>query len=248
MLSDLDFKQFARQIAFSEIGEVGQKQLLSLKVLIVGVGGLGCSVAQILVRAGVRHLVIIDPDTVARSNLPRQILYHDDDIGSPKVVAAKKKLMELSPLLQCRTVHRLACEGVLHGEVALADIVVDCTDNREARLLINRTCLQANVPLISGACIGWEGVQMQFAFHEKNVGCYECLFPTPTLEPNRNCQSDAIASPVVTVVAARQALMVLRFGWGVSLPWQTLFSWRANTDYHCSVEWSADPQCSICGQ
>jgi sulfur carrier protein ThiS adenylyltransferase len=247
MLSDLDFEQFSRQIAFSDIGEVGQKRLFSLKVLIIGVGGLGCSVAQILVRSGVRHLVIMDSDTVSLSNLPRQVLFKKNDLGIAKVIMAKIALKEMSKSLHCRTVNRMASESILTCEVPLADIVVDCTDNRGSRLLINQVCLSQRIPLISGACIGWQGMQMQFAFHQQNTGCYACLFPTEIIKPT-NCESDAITLPLVSLIAARQAFMVLRFGWGLTLPWQTLFHWQVQTDEHQSIKWSSDPQCAVCGQ
>lgn len=247
MLNDNDFLRFSRQIALPEVGEEKQKSLAEKSILIVGVGGLGCHVAEILVRSGIRQLTLIDDDVVCVSNLPRQSLFTSEDVGRLKSERAKARLETIDAALRCRIVTRQANNALLRLEVPLVDMVIDCTDNRETRLAINQACLNAAVPLISGACIEWQGLQMQFPFHHQTTGCYACLFPTEKETP-QNCQSASISAPLVGMVAARQAMVALKIGWKMPISWQTLWHYDAKKDRTQNIQWQADPYCSVCGK
>lgn len=174
-LSDNELMRYARQILLNDWDMDAQLRLKSSRVLIVGVGGLGCPVLQILARAGVGSMHLIDFDVVSCSNLQRQTLFRESDVGQPKVVVASRALAMHNEFID-----------ITHQDVELnadnitaiigrsgADLVIDCTDNFTSRYLINQTCRTLGLPLLSNSAIGEVG---QIALFDKQTGCYECLF------------------------------------------------------------------------
>ncbi len=252
MLNDRDFLRYQRQISLTEIGERGQQQLREATVLIIGCGGLGSAASLYLASAGVGTLVIVDHDVVDSSNMQRQVVYREGDVGQEKVVAMAAQLKGLNAECRVRTLNKKLAEGQLSLEVMMADLVLDCTDNLPTRQMINRVCFQQSTPLVSAAAIGWQGQFAVFDYSESEdaKGCYRCLYPFDELPQAKSCVESGIIGPVVGTLGNYQALAAIQklatgqFHFqtsqlhifdGLSLQWQRL-------------EIAKDAQCSTCAE
>ncbi|MCH7423243.1 HesA/MoeB/ThiF family protein [Shewanella sp. MM_2022_3] len=216
-LADKDFIRYSRQIFLPEVGETGQLQLKQAHVLIVGLGGLGQLAAQYLACAGVGRLTLVDGDRVELSNLPRQLLFNDDDIDHHKALIAKQKLAvlahgcEIDAFAEHLTLEsaNTVFSGLLtHGEETR--LVLDCTDNLTARHCINRLCIEHALPLVSASIAAFNG--QLFAVEQRRFpagGCYHCIFPSNTRAP-QNCSSQGVLGPSVGVMASMQALLAMQ--------------------------------------
>jgi molybdopterin/thiamine biosynthesis adenylyltransferase len=179
-LSETQRNRYSRHLMLSEIGESGQKKLLEARVLVVGLGGLGSPISYYLSAAGVGCLGIIDSDVVDISNLQRQIIHSTDTIGMPKVLSAKQTINRLNPDVKVITYQdRLTDENSV-DIVQGYDVVVDASDNFQARYVINDACLASNKPYVHGSIFQFEG--MATVFFPKEGPCYRCLYPTPPPE------------------------------------------------------------------
>ena len=216
-LSDDQLLRWACQVLLPEIGVEGQRRLLAGRVLIAGVGALGCGVAAHLTAAGVGTLVLADHDTVELGNLHRQGLYSTQDVGELKVAAAARRLRALHPGVTIETHPEALDEARARTLAAPLDVVVDCTDTFESRYAINRACLAAGVPLVHGACLGFEGRVMTIA---PGVGpCFRCLCPeAPSPGEQPRCSQLGILGPVAGMVAAAQAVEVMKLLLGIPEP------------------------------
>jgi molybdopterin-synthase adenylyltransferase len=199
--------RYSRHISLSQVGAHGQEKLLSSKILIVGLGGLGCAAAYYLAAAGVGTLYLSDNEIVELSNLQRQILYTTEDVGTLKTVAAKKHLLALNPELQIHTL-----PGFPVKELSDVDIVLDCTDNFATRFAINHACVEYKIPLISGSALAWKGQVGFFNLENENNACYACLYPEQTNESAQpeNCENNGVMGPLVGIVGNMQALLALK--------------------------------------
>jgi len=236
-----DLSRYARQIVLPEIGVAGQTALRDSRVLLVGLGGLGCPAARYLAGAGIGTLMLADRDRVERSNLPRQTLYAEADVGRLKVDAAIAHLAQVDASVQFTGLH--TAEATL-AAVREADVVLDCTDNFEARFALNRACVMARKPLVSGAAIRWEG---QIAAFDLRRGgpCYACLYPD-TGESAEACEDAGIVGPVVGVVGAMQALLALQLLLGHADVASRLHRWDARHGDWRKLAVVRDPQCPHC--
>ncbi|RTZ14170.1 HesA/MoeB/ThiF family protein [Vibrio aquaticus] len=212
MLSDQQFLRYQRQISIPEIGETGQLQLSKAHVLIIGCGGLGSAASLYLAAAGVGKLVIVDDDDVDCSNLQRQVIYREGDIGASKTTAVTKQLSQVNHLVQVRAINKRLDKSQLLLEVMLADVVLDCSDNMPTRQLINSACFERSTPLISAAAIGWQGQFAVFDFqaYEGDQPCYRCLFPFDELPRAQSCSENGIVGPVVGTLGNYQALAAIQ--------------------------------------
>ena len=203
--------RFSRQIVLKDIGILGQKKILSSKVLIIGAGGLGSSVAEFLTRAGIGSLVIIDNDKVSLSNLHRQSLYNTSDIGKFKVKIAKNKLKKINPNTKVITYKiRLSSENfkkIIHDY----DYVVDGSDNFTTKFLLNDYCLKFKKVLVTGAISKFDGHIFTFNFKNKKIPCLRCFFQESNLSDDLlNCESEGILGTVAGIVGTIQANEVLK--------------------------------------
>lgn len=146
-MNDRDFMRYSRQILLSDIAIEGQQKLLSRRVLLVGLGGLGSPAALYLAGAGIGTLVLADDDEVHLSNLQRQILFTTDDIARPKSQVTQRRLSRLNPDIDIIALQQRLTGEALHHAVAQADVVLDCTDNMATRQEINAACVTHNTPL-----------------------------------------------------------------------------------------------------
>jgi len=211
-LSDKDLLRYGRQIFLKEVDIEGQELLSKAHVVVMGVGGLGSLSSAYLAGAGIGKLTLVDDDSVEVSNLHRQLLYTENDIGKEKVVAAKRRLLESNTSCQIEVVnHRLNEEGLvkLYSE---ASLVIDGTDNFASRFLINRACVKSSTTLVSAAITMFSGQMSTFDYAE-NSPCYACLFSEDgMLQAEENsCADNGVLGPAVGVMASYQALHALKY-------------------------------------
>lgn len=201
----------ARQKGLTEVGATGQARLSRARVLVVGLGGLGCPAALYLAGAGIGHLTLVDGGLVELSNLHRQILFTADEIGAPKAEAAATRLRRHNPQIEV-TAHQ--AEFGHHNARALVtgrDIVLDCTDNFATRFLIHDVCLALGVPLVSAAVHRFEGTLD--VFRKNTGGCLHCQWPgrTPAeLDVAGNCDGAPVFGPTVGALGIMQAAEVVK--------------------------------------
>lgn len=203
-------ERYSRQMLFQPIAETGQHRLQQSKVAIIGCGALGTAVVETLVRAGVGTIYLADRDYVESSNLQRQQLFTTSDANEqlPKVVAAKKRLLEIDPKCTVYTYLQHVDAQLAAYFAERVDVLIDATDNFETRLLINDISYQTGIPWVHGACVGSSGVV--FPFRPGETACFRCLLPVlPSL--NETCDTAGIIAPAVQVTAALQSAEVLKF-------------------------------------
>jgi len=203
--------RYSRQERFTPIGRKGQERLRAARVLVVGCGALGSALAETMVRAGVGRLTVVDRDLVETSNLQRQTLFEEEDAARarPKAVAAEARLRRLNS--------DVAVSGVVvdvdptnaDGVVGEADLVLDGTDNFEARYLVNDVCLRARVPWVYGACVAAHGTAL--AIRPGRTPCLRCVLgERPASGSAETCDTVGVVGPIVQVVAGVQAAEALK--------------------------------------
>ncbi len=196
--------RYDRQIRLPAITEVGQQKLLDANVLIIGMGGLGSPVAMYLAAAGVGHLTLSDFDVVESSNLQRQVIHTEQTVGQLKVDSARAFIKSLSPHTNVTTIDHELSDDELLEQVRQADVVIDCTDNFPSRFELNRACLKAKKPLVSGAAIRQEGQVTTFDSRQEDSPCYHCLYPDTGVE-SATCSMEGVVAPVVGIIGTMQA-------------------------------------------
>lgn len=204
-------RRYVRQTRFAPLGQVGQQRLMAGRALVCGCGALGSVLANLLVRAGVGTVRIVDRDFVELSNLQRQVLFDEEDAaaGQPKAVAAAAKLARINSAV---TVEPVVADVNFRNLAQLADgmqVIVDGTDNFETRFLINDFGLQSGVPWVYGGCVGAEGQTMTIV--PRRTACLRCLIrdcPPPGSTPT--CDTVGILGPIVGVIASIQALEAIK--------------------------------------
>ena len=207
-INKLDLKRFSRQIILKKIGIIGQKKILNSKVLIVGLGGLGCPLLVYLANTGVGKIGIVDNDRVEVSNLNRQILFNASDIGKFKVNQAKKFINKISKNIEIEKFNTKINSQNIQRIFKKFDIICDGTDNFETRLLINDYSKIMKKILISGAINKFDGHLFKFDFRSKSP-CFRCFMPEVPIS-NNNCSEDGVSSPVAGIIGSLQANEVLK--------------------------------------
>ncbi|MBN6074572.1 molybdopterin-synthase adenylyltransferase MoeB [Aggregatibacter actinomycetemcomitans] len=200
--------RYNRQIVLKDIDFDGQEALKGSKMLIVGLGGLGCAASQYLAVAGVGHLTLLDFDTVDISNLQRQVLHDDSRLGMPKVDSAKLTLQRLNPHIEVDTINQLLDEQQLKELVGKFDVMLDCTDNVTTRNQLDSACAAHKIPLVSGAAIRMEG-QVSVFTYEDDTPTYHSLsrlFGDNAL----SCVEAGVLAPIVGLVGSIQALEAIK--------------------------------------
>jgi molybdopterin-synthase adenylyltransferase len=237
--------RYARHVALPEVGAAGQERLARARVLVVGLGGLGCPAAQYLAASGVGTLLVNDFDTVDESNLPRQILYGPADVGKLKVEVARSRLAALNPEARIRPLAERLETDALAAIVAEVDVALDGSDNFPTRLGVNRACVAQRVPLVSGAALRFEG---QLAVFPNAPGgpCYECLYDDED-EWLGNCRGNGVLAPVTGVIGTMMALEAIKLLLGLeSGAHNRLLLWDAKRGEWHDVTLKPDPDCAVC--
>jgi adenylyltransferase/sulfurtransferase len=246
-LSKEKAERFIHHLALPEIGEGGQTQLGQSSVLIVGLGGLGAANALLLASAGFGRLGLVDFDSINLSNLPRQVLYRHNEIGSAKVMAARESLLERNQdILIDVYKHPLNSENA-GNLIAEYDIVVDGTDNLATRSLINRNCVEFNKPFVFGAVEGFDG---QVSVLCTNQGpCLSCLYPeSGKVALNHQLEHHQVISTLPTMISAIQSTETIKLLLGIGDPLigRLLLINALRSDFN-TVKVEKKLHCPICG-
>ena len=204
-------ERYSRQIILKNIGVLGQKKILNSKVLIIGMGGLGCPIAEFLTRSGIGVLGIVDDDIVSISNIHRQSLYDEKDLNKSKVKIAQKKLKNINPKTKVSTYNfRLDKKNFLKI-IKDYDYIVDGTDNFESKFLINDISLKYKKFLVTGAISKFDGHIFSFNFNNKKDPCLRCFYQEQTITDDvLNCEYEGILGTVAGIIGTMQANEILK--------------------------------------
>lgn len=209
-MNDQQLLRYSRHILLPEIGIEGQERIASAHVLIVGAGGLGSPAALYLASAGVGRIVLADGDSVDLTNLQRQILHTTASIGEAKALSGQHTLGLINPEVQVVPLQQRLEDGMLHEQVAQADVILDCSDNFATRHALNRACVQQGKPLISGAGIRFDGQVSVFDLRKRESPCYNCLFPEDAETEEARCAVMGVFAPLTGIIGAVQAAEALK--------------------------------------
>jgi adenylyltransferase/sulfurtransferase len=246
-MDDSQLLRYSRHLLLDELGPDAQQRFSAAHALIVGIGGLGNPAAQFLASAGIGTLTLCDADAVDLTNLQRQILFSMPEVGMPKVDAAARRLAAVNPEVRLIALQQRVGATELARLVAAADVVLDCTDNFATRHAINRACVRAQRPLVSGAAIRFDGQLAVFDTRRADSPCYHCLFGEGDELEETRCATMGVFAPLVGIVGATQAAEALKLvaGIGDSLAGRLLLldalamQWR-------EVRVPRDPACPVC--
>jgi sulfur carrier protein ThiS adenylyltransferase len=215
-LNHQEFLRYSRQMMVEDMGEDAQERLKNSTAVIVGLGGLGCPASLYLAAAGFGKLILIDGDEIELSNLQRQILFRESDVGSLKAKVASKRLSKLNPKVAFDVLLENVDRQDLVGLVDEAAVILDCTDNMETRQEINRTAVAYNKPLISAAAMGWEGQLLEIRTDIDGAACLACAYGLEDAEPLLNCSTAGVMGPVLGVMGSMQAIRAIQIAAGNS--------------------------------
>ena len=250
MRPDLDPEQldrYSRHIIMNDVGPEGQAALLDTDVLVVGAGGLGAPVLQYLAAAGIGRLGIVDDDVVERSNLQRQVIHRDDDVGRPKVDSAAEFVTGLNPDVAVDR-HELRLERENAADlVADYDIVVDASDNFATRFLVNDACTLSGTPFSHGAIFQFEGQVTTFS---GDSPCYRCLFPEAPPEGTvPDCATAGVLGVLPGTIGCMQATEVVKLAmdYGETLEGRLIAYDAAEMSFE-EIPVAANPECPVCGE
>jgi len=208
-LNDEELSRYSRQILMPEVDYTGQLKLSQSHAIIFGLGGLGSPASLYLAATGIGKLTLVDFDEVDDSNLQRQIVHREVNIGQTKVESAKQTLASLNHHIEIETLAKKLNEQEIIDLVKTANVVLDCTDNFASRFALNQACFQTKTPLVSGAAIRWEGQLSTYDFRIENNPCYQCLYPQDSGQ-ELTCSQSGVLSPVVGMVGSMQAIEAIK--------------------------------------
>lgn len=246
-MKDDQLLRYSRQIMLPQVDIAGQQALLDSHVLIIGAGGLGSPASMYLAAAGVGRLTLVDNDTVELSNLQRQLAHAESDLGANKVDSAAATLRAINSDVEVVALNRRVGTAELGELVSSADVVLDATDNVETRFAINRACLAAKVPLVSGAAIRLEGQIAVFDSRQSDSPCYECLYKGGE-GGDLTCADNGVFAPVVGIIGSMQALEALKLiaQFGDTLVGRLLLFDASSMQWR-EMKLPRDPNCLACG-
>ena len=210
-LTKKELEKFSRQIILKNIGLSGQKKIKNSKVLIIGVGGLGCPVAEALARAGVGKIGIVDNDLVNLSNIHRQSLFDMTNLNKPKVKIAKLKLKKINSNISVQDYNLRLEKNNFKKIIKKYDYIVDGSDNFETKFLINDFCIKFKKNLVVGAISKFDGHIFSYDFKNKNEACLRCFYQEDSiLDDNLNCEFEGVVGTVANIVGNIQANEILK--------------------------------------
>lgn len=244
-LSDEELSRYSRQILLSEVDYDGQLKLTESHAIIVGLGGLGSPVSLYLAAAGIGSLTLIDFDKVDDSNLQRQIVHREHNIGMPKVESAKENLEALNHHINIQTIDKQLDEAEMQALIKTADVVIDCTDNFTTRFTLNRICHTTKTPLVSGAAIRLEGQLSTYDFRKEHSPCYQCLYNEDSGQ-ELTCSQNGVLAPVVGMIGSMQAIEAIKALLGKPTLTGKLMIIDAYTMNIRTLNLKKDPNCPVC--
>jgi molybdopterin/thiamine biosynthesis adenylyltransferase len=234
-------ERYKRQIILPEIGTKGQERLSASKALVVGTGGLGSPVLYYLTAAGVGHIHIMDSDTVEITNLNRQFLHFEQDIGSEKSRSAKNKLTQFNGEIEVSASTIRLKEENVQESIAGYDIVISCVDNVQTRILLNKNCVQCGIPLVDGGAQGFNGYIMLVL--PGITPCYHCIFPEAKQEPG----SIGVLGATAGVIGSIMAAQAIKYLIGTLNGFEFLYVDLSSLSF-TSIQAKRNPTCPVCGK
>jgi molybdopterin/thiamine biosynthesis adenylyltransferase len=247
-LTPTELDRYARHIVLREIGGPGQKKLRKAKVLVIGAGGLGAPVLQYLAAAGVGTIGVIDDDTVSLSNLQRQVLFDEDQLGKPKVFAAQQRLKLLNPFVDVLPYNRRLTADIAEELFADYDLVLDGTDTFASREIVNAACVATKTPLVWGAISQWEG-QVTVFDPSSGAPCFQCVFPAPPADGQApTCAEAGVMGALPGVIGSMMAAEAIKLitGAGTVLKGELLI-FDALEGQTRKFRIQRNPDCPVCG-
>ena len=247
MLSDAELDRYARQIILPAFGGAGQAKLRAAHVAIIGAGGIGCPAITYLAAAGVGRLTIIDGDVVELSNLQRQPLFTDADIGAPKARVAADAARRINPHVEAITVAQRIDTGNAEALLAGASLILDGCDNFATRLTVNRASVAQHIPLLSAAIGAFEGQVALYEGWRSDSPCYACLVGDDPDRPGINCAEQGVMGALAGMIGTIAALEAVRAlsGWGQPLTGKLAIVDMLDRRWR-EVAVAKDPECPIC--
>lgn len=248
MISGKEYIRYSRQIMLEEHGEQGQEKLRDATAVVIGIGGLGCPASQYLATAGVGRLILVDDDKVEATNLHRQILFGDEQVGLAKVEAARQRLNQLNPGVLVETCNQRVSPENLGELTQQADVILDCTDNIDSRYAINSAAFEHRKKLVSGSAIRYEAqiISFDFSLSESN-GCYQCLVPDAT-DASFNCATAGVLGPILGIAGSMQALSAIKGLTGNGYVHNLWQCFDGRNQQWVSLKHRGDNQCPVCSQ
>jgi adenylyltransferase/sulfurtransferase len=233
----------------NEFGEEAQERLLAARALVVGAGGLGSPALMYLAAAGVGRITLCDADRVDLTNLQRQIVHRQSSVGRAKVASAAETLKAINPEVQVDAVEERVDGERLAALVRAADVVLDCSDNFATRHAINRACVSARRPLVSGAGVRFDGQVAVFDLRRDDAPCYHCLFAEDAASEEERCATMGVFAPLVGVIGTMQAAEAIKLvaDVGETLSGRLLLFDALASHWH-EVRLARDPQCRVCSR
>lgn len=247
-MNDQQLLRYSRHILLDDIGIEGQQRVLDAHALVIGVGGLGSPVAMYLAAAGVGRLTLCDGDTVELTNLQRQIAHTTASLGHNKAQSGAHTVAALNADTAVTVVNQRLDAAAVARQVVDADIVLDCSDNFATRHAINRACVAAGKPLVSGAAVRFDGQLSVFDPRQAASPCYHCLFPESGDGGEVACAQFGVFAPLVGVVGSLQAAEALKvlIGCGRAMVGRLLLIDGLSGEWR-TVRLPRDPACPVCG-
>jgi len=243
MLTENDLIRYSRQILFSEFGEGGQEKLKNAHVVVAGAGGLGSPVAINLACAGIGHITIIDDDQVELSNLNRQILHGEGDIGDKKVESARRSLAQLNSTIQITPVFTRISEDNVDNLIKGSQVVIDAMDNFETRYILNGASIKGKIPFIHGGIWGLTGEITTIIPGE--TPCLACIYPEiPLME--RPFPVFGVTPALIAALQAMEAIKLIA-NFGTLLKGKMLYADGNDMEIN-TIEVERNPQCRVCGE
>jgi len=240
--------RYSRHLLLNEFGEEAQQRLLRASALVIGAGGLGSAALMYLASSGMGRITVCDGDRVELTNLQRQIVHRLDSLGQPKAQSAAATLGTLNPDIQVEALDERAGPERLAALVRDADVVLDCSDNFATRHALNRACVAARKPLVSGAGIRFDGQVTVFDLRNPSSACYHCLFAEDGDGAEERCAVMGVFAPLVGIVGTLQAAEAIKLvaGIGETLDGRLLLFDALASRWH-EVRLARDPHCAVCG-
>jgi adenylyltransferase/sulfurtransferase len=237
--------RYARQVLLPEVGGTGQAKLLDTKILVVGAGGLGSPLLLYLAAAGIGHITIADDDTVALSNLQRQVLYDTPSVGQPKADKAGRRLTALNPDCNVTVIEDRITASNVHTHIQDMDLVIDCCDNFNARFTLSDACVRHKIPFVSAAVQGFDGM-VAVLDPAQGGPCYRCFNPAPPPRES-GCDDIGILGAMAGVIGSWQALTVIKLILGLETDIVgTLRIFDGLKGHMRTVRIPHDPDCNVC--
>jgi adenylyltransferase/sulfurtransferase len=247
-VDDAQLLRYSRHILLDEMGIEAQERLLAATALVVGAGGLGSPAALYLASAGLGRILLADGDTVDATNLQRQVLHRDARVGMPKAESGRQALLEMNPEVEVVPIAARLEGDALRDAVRRATVVLDCCDNFATRHAVNRACVEAAVPLVSGAAIRFDGQLAVFDARRADSPCYHCLFPEGQDVEEVRCATMGVFAPLTGIIGTMQAAEALKIAGGFGTPMTgRLLLLDTRTMSVNEIRIPRDPGCPVCG-